>query len=112
MPASIQLVPASAVLNTDSMSTSSPVDVWFSWSLTNVGDEDGDTSDFGWEITRDGGTVSSAGAPSQAIPAGGTIQQGENLPSGAFLSAGEYWVYLVSYSSGTHLGGARLEVTA
>jgi hypothetical protein len=94
------------------MSKSSPVDIFFSWSLTNSGDEDGDTSDFGWEITLNGGSVSSAGAPAQSIPVGGTIQQGEKLPSGALLSEGEYWVNLVSYSSGSNVGGASLQVTS
>jgi hypothetical protein len=111
MPANIQLVPGSATLSTNSLSKSSPVDIWFSWSLSNSGDEDGDASDFGWEITHDGGTVSNGGAPPQAIPAGGTVQQGTNLPSGAFLSEGEYWASVVSYSTGTHVGGASLQVT-
>ena len=111
MPASIQLIPGSATLSTNTMSKSSPVDIFFSWSLSNSGDEDGDTSDFGWEITHGGGTVSNAGAPAQPIPAGGSIQQGENLPSGAFLNEGEYWVNLVSYSSGSAVGGASQTVT-
>jgi hypothetical protein len=112
MSANVQLVPGTGTLNTDSMSKSSPVDLFFSWSLSNSGDEDGDTSDFGWEITHNGGTVSNAGVPTQNVPAGGTIEQGEHLPSGAFLSEGEYWVHLNSYSAGTHVAGARLEVTA
>jgi hypothetical protein len=112
MSAKIELVPGTGTLNTDTMSKSNPVDVWFSWSLTNSGDQDGDTSDFGWEITHNGGTVSNAGAPAQTIPAGGTIQQGEHLPPGAFLNEGEYWVHLNSYSTGTHAAGARFEVTS
>jgi hypothetical protein len=112
MPANVQFMPGSARLGSNSMSKSSPVDTWFNWSLSNSGDEDGDSSDFGWEITHNGGTISNAGAPSQTIPAGGSIEQGALLPSGAFLSEGEYWVHLVSYSTGTHVDGLRLDVTA
>jgi hypothetical protein len=112
MPANIRIPDGvTPSVNNGSMSKSSPVDVWFTWSLTNAGDEDGDTNGIRWALQDpNGGTAASDNAPPQSIPVGSTVEQGASIPSSSFSTAGTYWANLVD-TSGENLGGARIEVS-
>jgi hypothetical protein len=103
---------AAPSVNNSSMSMSSPIDVWYTWSLLNAGDEDGDTNGLRWALQDPNGTTSAGDSvPLVSVAAGSTIEQGANIPAASFSLEGTYWANLVD-ASGSNLGGARIDVSA
>jgi hypothetical protein len=103
---------AAPSVNNSSMSKSNPTDVWYTWSLLNVGDEDGDTNGYRWALQDPNGTTSAGdNVPLVNVAPGSTIEQGANIPASSFSSEGTYWANLMD-PSGSNLGGARIDVSA
>jgi len=113
MPAQIQIPDGTAPsVNNNTLSKSAPADIWFSWSLVNNGDEDGDTNGIRWALQDpSGSTAAGDSAPLQSVTAGSTVEQGANIPASTFNAEGTYWANLVD-PSGQNLGGARVDVTS
>jgi hypothetical protein len=98
-------------VNNSTINLSAPTDVWLSWTLTNTGDADGDTTGIRWALQDPNGSVAAGdSAPMENIAVGGTIEQGANIPGSLFTTAGTYWANLVD-PSGSNYGGARIDVS-
>lgn len=110
MPANIVCAPDSPPWNDpDTVSLSSPVDVWFQAVLANDGDEPGDTGTLYY--SDQSGTIT-GNFPSVTINPGDTPQQGVNITSDQWSALGETDTWITLYDGdGNTLGAARLTVT-
>lgn len=95
----------------DAVSVTNVHDVWFEYSLKNVGDEDDTSTGFYFTVDANGTAFHSDYAPDDAIPAGSAIKQGCKIDASVIegLSPGDYWVTLLS-PQGETLGAAALTI--
>ena len=109
MPANTQ-ISGTPTASPNTLSMSSPQDVWFEWSLYNSGDEDDTTTGWYYMITDPDGTwIDSQFAPDDTLVAGQANQQGGRIDGSTFNREGTWWVMLKA-PSGDSVGGATVEV--
>jgi len=109
MPANIVCSPGTAPwLDPDTVSLSSPQDVWFQAVLANDGDEAGDTGSLTYS---DQSGAIQGNFPSVTINPGDTPQQGVNISGSDWpqLGQADTWITLYDANGGT-LGGARFTI--
>lgn len=111
MGAKIEIAEGTMSITPDHMDGDNPVDVWFEYTLTNVGDEDGSTTNYYFTVDDpNGDALHSDFVGDDTVAVGEMVKHSVRIEADRFHEKqNSYWVTLRT-ESGETIGAMALDV--